>query len=73
MLFLDRAHQRVYVKQWNMQTGAADFVEFGPVIESTPAEEAPKVEYVSLQAYQEDMDKLRKELAAIKKVIISDE
>lgn len=73
MLFPDISHSRVYLKRWNMQTGAADFVEFGPVIESAPAEEAPKVEYVSLQAYQEDMDKLRKELAGLKKVIISDE
>ena len=73
MIFPDLAHSRVYLKRWNMQTGAADFVEFGPVIESAPAEEAPKVEYVSLQAYQEDMDKLRKELAGLKKVIISDE
>ena len=73
MLFPDVSHSRVYLKRWNMQTGAADFLEFGPVIESAPAEEAPKVEYVSLQAYQEDMDKLRKELAGLKKVIISDE
>ena len=73
MIFPDLAHSRGYLKRWNMQTGAADFVEFGPVIESAPAEEAPKVEYVSLQAYQEDMDKLRKELAGLKKVIISDE
>lgn len=73
MIFPDLAHSRVYLKRWNMQTGAADFVEFGPVIESAPAEEAPKVEYVSLQAYQEDMDKLRKELSGLKKVIISDE
>lgn len=73
MIFPDLAHSRVYLKRWNMQTGAADFVEFDPVIESASAEEAPKVEYVSLQAYQEDMDKLRKELAGLKKVIISDE
>ena len=73
MIFPALAHSRVYLKRWNMQTGAADFLEFGPVIESAPAEEAPKVEYVSLQAYQEDMDKLRKELAGLKKVIISDE
>lgn len=73
MIFPDLAHSRVYLKRWNMQTGAADFVEFGPVIESTPAEEVPQAEYVCLQTYQEDMEKLRKELAGIKKVIISDE
>ena len=76
MLFLDRAHRRVYVKQWNMQTGAADFLEFGPVVETAKAESAPAapaVEYVPLQAYQEDMEKVRKELAAINGVVINGE
>jgi hypothetical protein len=72
MIFPDLAHSRVYLKRWNMQTGAADFVEFGPVADA-PAEEVPQAEYVCLQTYQEDMEKLRKELAGIKKVIISDE
>lgn len=72
MIFPDLAHSRVYLKRWNMQTGAADFVEFGPVTD-VPTEEVPQAEYVCLQTYQEDMEKLRKELAGIKKVIISDE
>lgn len=72
MIFPDLAHSRVYLKRWNMQTGAADFVEFGPVAD-VPTEEVPQAEYVCLQTYQEDMEKLRKELAGIKKVIISDE
>ena len=72
MIFPDLAHSRVYLKRWNMQTGAADFVEFGPVTD-VPTEEVPQAEYVCLQTYQEDMDKLRKELAGLKKVIISDE
>ena len=71
MIFPDLAHSRVYLKRWNMQTGAADFVEFSPV--ETVAENATVPEYVCLQTYQEDMEKLRKELAGIKKVIISDE
>lgn len=70
MVFPDVAHGRVYLKRWNMQTGAADFMEFGPVVE---AAEAPAAEYVPLQAYQEDMEKLRKELAAIKGVVINGE
>ena len=71
MVFPDVAHSRVYLKRWNMQTGAADFVEFGPV--ETVTENATTSEYVCLQTYQEDMAALRKELAGIKKVIISDE
>ena len=73
MVFPDVAHGRVYLKRWNMQTGAADFLEFGPVVETAKAESAPAVEYVPLQAYQEDMEKLRKELAAIKGVVINGE
>ena len=71
MIFPDLAHSRVYLKRWNMQTGAADFVEFSPV--ETVAENATVPEYVCLQTYQEDMEKLRKELAGLKKVIINDE
>ena len=71
MLFPDISHGRVYLKRWNMQTGAADFLEFGPV--EAVAENATVPEYVCLQTYQEDMEKLRKELAGLKKVIINDE
>lgn len=71
MVFPDMAHGHVYLKRWNMQTGAADFVEFGPV--ETVAETATVPEYVCLQTYQEDMEKLRKELSDLKKVIISNE
>lgn len=72
MVFPDVAHGRVYLKRWNLQSGAADFLEFGPVVE-TVAENATVPEYVCLQTYQEDMAAIRKELAGIKKVIISDE
>lgn len=71
MVFPDLAHGHVYLKRWNMQTGAADFVEFGPV--ETVAENATVSEYVCLHTYQEDMEKLRKELSDLKKVIISNE
>lgn len=71
MLFPDISHGRVYLKRWNVQTGAADFLEFGPV--EAVAENATVPEYVCLQTYQEDMEKLRKELAGLKKVIINDE
>ena len=44
MIFPDLAHSRVYLKRWNMQTGAADFVEFSPV--EAVAENATVPEYV---------------------------
>lgn len=66
MLFPDISHGRVYLKRWNMQTGAADFVEFGPVVE---AAEAPTAEYVCLQTYRDDIERLQKELAELKGVI----
>ena len=66
MLFPDISHGRVYLKRWNMQTGAADFMEFGPVVE---AAEAPAAEYVCLQTYRDDMERLQKELADLKGVI----
>lgn len=66
MVFPDVAHGRVYLKRWNMQTGAADFMEFGPVVE---AAEAPAAEYVCLQTYRDDMERLQKELAELKGVI----
>lgn len=66
MLFPDISHGRVYLKRWNMQTGAADFMEFGPVVE---AAEAPTAEYVCLQTYRDDMERLQKELAELKGVI----
>ena len=62
MVFLDRAHRRVYVKQGNMNTGMADFEDYGPVIDQRPA--AP--EYVNVQTFQSELDKLRAELTALK-------
>ena len=66
MVFLDRAHRRVYVKQWNMQTGATDFEEYG--LSAPIPEVAAPIEYVSLHTYQADMENLRRELAALKGV-----
>lgn len=69
MVFPDVAHGRVYLKRWNMQTGAADFMEFGPVAD---AAEAPAVEYVCMQTYRDDMERLQKDLAELKGVIAGD-
>lgn len=62
MLFPDIAHGRVYLKRWNMQTGAADFLEFAPVVEQRQV----PAEYVSVQAFQTELDKLRAEIASLK-------
>lgn len=67
MVFPDVAHGRVYLKRWNMQTGAADFMEFGPV--ETVAENATVPEYVCMQTYRDDMERLQKDLAELKGVI----
>ena len=69
MVFLDRAHRRVYVKQWNMQTGMADFEDYGPVIEQRPA--AP--EYVNVHTFQSELDKLRAEINEMKGAKIENE
>ena len=61
-LFPDIAHGRVYLKRWNMQTGAADFLEFAPVTEQRPVQ----TEYVSVQAFQTELEKLRSEIATMK-------
>lgn len=64
MLFPDIAHGRVYLKRWNMQTGAADFLEFAPVIE----QKAVPTEFVSVQTFQTELDRIRAEIAGLKGV-----
>lgn len=64
MLFPDIAHGRVYLKRWNMQTGAADFLEFAPVIE----QKAVPTEFVSVQTFQAELDRIRSEIASLKGV-----
>ena len=62
MLFPDIAHGRVYLKRGNMLTGAADFLEFAPVTEQRPVQ----TEYVSVQTFQTELEKLRSEIASMK-------
>lgn len=69
MLFPDIAHGRVYLKRWNMQTGAADFLEFAPVVEQRPAQP----EYVSVQSFQMELEKLRAEIASMKGGVVNAE
>ena len=60
MVFPDVTHNRVYIKHWNFQTGAADFLEFAPV-----APEAKKAEpkYATI----DDLNALREELMESRK------
>lgn len=69
MLFPDVAHGRVYLKRWNMQIGAADFLEFAPVVEQRPVQ----TEFVSVQAFQTELEKLRAEIAAVKGGVVNAE
>ena len=69
MLFPDIAHGRVYLKRWNMQTGAADFLEFAPVVEQRPVQ----TEYVGMQAFQTELEKLRAEIASVKGGVVNAE
>ena len=54
-----------------MQTGAADFEEYG--LPAAIPEAAAPIEYVSLHTYQADMENLRRELAELKGVIVGNE
>lgn len=72
MMFPDITHNRVYIKRWNYQSGAADFVEFAPVIPA-PAQEEPQNNQAAfasiqdLQDLQNVVDNLRQELERLKK------
>ena len=54
MVFPDVTHNKIYIKRWNFQSGAADFIEFAPVV----PEAEKKVQYATL----EDLNALRDEL-----------
>lgn len=69
MVFPDLAHGHVYLKRWNLQSGAADFVDFVPAMDVKPPVEQPVPEYVCLQTYQADMEALQRQLAELKGVI----
>lgn len=66
MLFPDVTHERVYLKRWNYQTGAADFIEFAPVVQAPPQPPA-FASLQDLQDLQSTVDSLRQELDRLKK------
>lgn len=57
MVFPDISHNRIYVKRWNYQTGAAEFMEFEPV-----SEKREVIEY----ATKDDIKRLEEELSKLK-------
>lgn len=66
MVFPDITHNRIYMKRWNYQTGAADFVEYIP---SVPIEPVPVPAYASAEEVKElrsALDVMREELARLK-------
>lgn len=66
MMFPDITHDRVYIKRWNYQTGAADFMEFAPAVQAAPQQPA-FASVQDLQDLQSVVDGLRQELDRLKK------
>lgn len=62
MIFPDMAHNAVYMKRWDFQTGSATFTEFVPK-ESVP--EAPAALYATQGDFRELADKLTERIGEI--------
>lgn len=72
MVFPDITNNRVYIKRWNVQAGAAEFMEFVPSLQAQPVrefsrEEAAFASRQDLQNLQELVEKLQKEIGRMKK------
>jgi len=72
MVFPDITNNRVYIKRWNLQAGAAEFIEFVPAIQAPPVQgPLQKVEtYAPLQDLldlQSTVENLQKEINRLKK------
>lgn len=66
MVFPDITHNRVFVKRWNYQTGAADFVEYAPVHPSA-AKTDGAVGFVAIDVFDAAIDALQKQITALQK------
>lgn len=70
MVFPDITHNRVYMKRWNFNTGAADFVEYAPV-QQEPAQQAdPAAVFATvddLSDLKNMVDHLKNEVEKLKK------
>lgn len=67
MVFPDITHNRVFVKRWNYQTGAADFIEYAPLPPAQPQETSPANQFVAVDVFQTAIENLRSEIDALKK------
>lgn len=72
MIFPDISHNRVYLKRWNINAGAADFVEYAPIIQAAPEQEpeSPQIAFASIQDVQNLQDvveQLKKEVEKMKR------
>lgn len=75
MVFPDLAHGRVYLKRWNMQTGAADFLDF--VLDAQQSEQNTEQPTKSepkwaldddVQVLRQEIQRLHEELDSMKAV-----
>lgn len=67
MVFTDFSHGKIYVKQWNSQKGAADFVVFAPEAQAEPEQEQkPAGDFVSKSEFRKAMEKLYAEIGRLK-------
>lgn len=73
MVFPDITNSRVYIKRWNIQAGAAEFMEFVPAPHVPSAYERPQdVAFASLQDLQnlqELVEDLQKEINRMKRPV----
>lgn len=66
MVFPDITHNRVFVKRWNYQTGAADFVEYAPV-QPSAAKADGAAAFVAIDVFDAAIDALQKQITALQK------
>lgn len=72
MLFPDVTHNKIYLKRWNMGTGAAEFAEFVPAIPETIEQTAqafdPSEQFDELKGI---LDGIKKDIEQLKKPVSS--
>lgn len=69
MVFTDFANGKVYVKQWNNQRGAADFVTFvpeQPKPEPAKAEPLKAEDFVGKQEFERALENLQKQITELR-------
>ena len=67
MVFADFSHGKIYVKQWNNQKGAADFLVFAPEMQAEePAPTEKQADGVTRSEFRREMEKLYAEIEKLK-------